>query len=221
MSVRCAVALLGLSLLSNTTSLTAQAPSDLGGISVQSAQLTETEKGWLLSAAADIRLSPKIRQGLDSGVPLQFIVEFQLKKVRPLLPDKTLLAIRHRYSLIYYVLTRHYRLDSIDSGAASTERQAFGSGKSRNYRSLLKALDALGDIQAISIERPALFDSDSEITGHLSIRLDDKALPLPLQSLLRPDGGVVHCADRIVVCARYYGAAARPVRSLLLLVVAR
>lgn len=174
----------------------AQTELERGNITVLSAELLPTETGWDLLASADITLSPEIRQGLDSGVPLQFIVDFRLKKQRKWLPDKTLLAVQHRYSLIYYELTRHYRLQSMTTS------------ESRNFRSLLGALDALGQFQSLPIPSPAssgdsdvstapstaLSNSSSDAThtstnevkhetGHLSIRLDDKALPLPLQPL--------------------------------------
>ncbi len=149
----------------------AQATVGEGQIQVLSAQLRDYAQGWHLSAEVDISLSREIRQGLESGVPLHFIVEFRIKKPRPLWPDKTLLAVRHRYSLIYYELTRHYRL------------QLLSTKESRNYRSLLSALDDLGNIQGLFIDRPSEFEYTEPLNGHMNVRLDDKALPLPLQPL--------------------------------------
>lgn len=150
----------------------AQSAAGEGQIRVLSAQLRDHAQGWQLSAEVDISLSREIRQGLESGVPLQFIVEFLIKKPRPIWPDKTLLAVQHRYSLIYYELTRHYRL------------QLLSTKESRNYRSLLTALDDLGNIQGLIIDRPNNFEHADALNGHMSVRLDDKALPLPLQPLL-------------------------------------
>lgn len=152
-------------------SVWAQSADDGGAINVISAQLHDGPTGWQLSADAEIALSREIRQGLDSGVPLQFIVDFRIKQPRALWRDKTLLAVEHRYSLIYYELTRHYRLQSV------TNKQ------SRNYRSLLAALDDMGNISGVEIQRPpGITDSDG-LFGHISVRLDGKALPLPLQPL--------------------------------------
>lgn len=150
----------------------AQSTTDHGHIEVRSAQLRDSAGGWQLSADAEIVLSREIRQGLDSGVPLQFIVDFRIKRPRQYWLDKTVLALEHRYSLIYYELTRHYRLQSV------TTQQ------SRNYRSLLAALDDLGHIQDVAVNRPADFQDGAILVGYLSVRLDGKALPLPLQPLL-------------------------------------
>jgi len=166
-------------ILVSSISIVAQAQSveDRGQIDVLSAKLRDNATGWELSAVAEIALSREIRQGLDSGVPLQFIVDFRIKRPRPLWLDKTVLESEHRYSLIYYELTRHYRLQSISNK------------QSRNYRSLLAALDDLGNIQGLNVLRPSEFN-DTEfkagetLIGQLSVRLDEKALPLPLQPLL-------------------------------------
>lgn len=152
--------------------LQAQSNSDHGQIEVSSAKLRNIDNGWALSADAEIALSRKIRQGLDSGVPLQFIVEFSIKRARSFWLDKTLLETEHRFSLTYYELTRHYRLQSV------TTQQ------SKNYRSLLAALDDLGKLRDLVVARPANFEAAGSLTGYVNVRLDDKALPLPLQPLL-------------------------------------
>lgn len=150
----------------------AQSSRDNGQIDVRSARLLEIASGWELSADVEIALSREIRQGLDSGVPLQFIVEFCVKRVRALLPDKSLFETEYRYNLIYYELTRHYRLQSVTTK------------ESRNYRSLLAALDDLGQIRGLVVNRLDGFDEPDSLTGHVNVRLDYKALPLPLQPLL-------------------------------------
>ncbi len=143
-----------------------------GKIDLQAASLRSTATGWDLLASADIQLSPVMRRGLNSGVPLQFIVDFRLKEPREFWFDKTVLVHQHRYSLVYYELTRHYRLQSLVSG------------QSRNFRSLLAALDELGRLKGVHVPKPDNFDDRVKLLGALSLRLDDKALPLPLQPLL-------------------------------------
>lgn len=158
----------------------AQTSSDRGQIIIQSASLRETAGSWQLAALADIQLSPEMRQGLNSGVPLQFIVDFHIRRARPFWLDKTLLKYQHRYRLIYYELTRHYRLQSLTNN------------ESGNYRSLLAALEKLGRLQGLNVNNPdnielggeASGNTSGELYGRLTLRLDDKALPLPLRPLL-------------------------------------
>jgi len=157
------------------------ATDEQGQIELLDARLRSTSYGWELQANADIQLSPEMRQGLNSGVPLHFIVDFRIKKPRAFWSDKTVLTHRERYSLIYYELTRHYRLQSL------------ASGQSHNFRSLLAALEELGRLDDVQIPRPDNVDfsdklsdlevSDTKLFGALKLRLDDKALPLPLQPL--------------------------------------
>ncbi len=163
-------------------SVSAQTSSGQGRIEIQSASLRESPAGLQLVATADIQLSPEMRQGLNSGVPLQFIVDFRIKRNRAFWFDDTVLEYQHRHSLIYYELTRHYRLQSLTTG------------ESGNYRSLLVALEKLGRLQSVvanssdGIDRDEINITESgdntQLYGQLNVRLDDKALPLPLQPLL-------------------------------------
>jgi len=175
----------------------AQTSSSQGRIEIQTASLHESAAGWQLVAMADIQLSPEMRQGLNSGVPLQFIVDFRIRRDRAYWLDETVLEYQHRHTLTYYELTRHYRLQSLTTG------------ESGNYRSLLAALERLGRLQGIVVQKPGgfegggsdnvgseriefdndgldedWFDNNKQLYGQLSVRLDDKALPLPLRSLL-------------------------------------
>lgn len=150
----------------------AQSTGDDASIEVQDARLRDGLNGLELNADADIQLSPEIRGGLDNGVPLQFIVDFKIKQARRFWPDKTLLAQEHRFSLIYYELTRHYRLRSLKTN------------ESRNFRSLLAALEELGQLQGLNVSPEFDLNEHAGAFGVVSMRLDSKALPLPLQPLL-------------------------------------
>lgn len=121
----------------------------------------------MLDAHADIELPNAVRLGLDSGVPLEFVVELTLSQSRSPWPDKRMSTERWRYRLNYYELTRHYRINAIDGGG------------SRNYRSLSRALEGLGAVSA-ELDMPIA-------TGYVAtvgMRLDSTRLPLPLQPVL-------------------------------------
>lgn len=159
-----------------TTTLAVFAPSGLlsGGGSSEApeivfnqARLVSEGEQLYLDAQADIVLPEEVQRGLDSGVPLEFVVELTLAEPRAVWPDKLLATERWRYRLIYYELTRHYRINALD-----------GTG-SRNYRSLMRALDGLGSVRAaLASLNPA---------GHiatLQMQLDGSRLPLPLRPVL-------------------------------------
>lgn len=153
---------------------------EVNAIVVREAALRRTPSAWRLDARVDFELPPEVRTGLDSGVPLEFVLELTLREPRRLRPDRVLLDIERRYGLVYYELTRHYRVRSLDDGTA------------RNYRSLTTALEGLGTLAGVSLGSldvsapggPAERDGAlaPPLAARLAVRLDHRALPLPLQS---------------------------------------
>ena len=144
---------------------------DDGQIIINSASVELMDAKGRLSVDADITLPREITAGLNSGVPLEFIVELQLQKPRAWLPAANLATFQRRYSLVYYELTRHYRVRALDTDV------------SRNFRSLLPALEELGELRDIML--PVTPDQASKLSAakqaSLQIKLNSNALPLPLQ----------------------------------------
>ncbi len=147
------------------------AQDDDGQIFINSANVELADAKGLLSIDAEISLPREIIAGLNSGVPLEFIVELQLQRPRGWLPAANLATFQWRYSLIYYELTRHYRVRALDTDV------------SRNFRSLLPALEELGELRGIMLpvtteQAPSLRQAKQ---ASLHIKLNSNALPLPLQ----------------------------------------
>lgn len=151
--------------------LNVQAQSDSGQITINSAELALDGPTGVLRSDFVIMLPPEIRKGLNSGVPLEFIVELRLLRPRGWLPAATLAKFQRRYSLIYYELTRHYRVRALDTDV------------SRNYRSLSPALDALGELRDVMIPISKELSEHLQLAtlASLNIKLNTTALPLPLQ----------------------------------------
>ena len=152
------------------------ADADTGGVVVREAALRRTPGAWRLDARVDIELPRAIRAGLDSGVPLEFVLSLELVEPRRFRPDPRVLDVERRYGLVYYELTRHYRVRSLDDGTG------------RNYRSLGTALDGLGTFDGVALNAPETSAPggpdarDVPLVARFSLRLDGRALPLPLQS---------------------------------------
>ena len=147
------------------------AQNDEGLITINAASIEFIDATARLSADAEIVLPPEIRAGLNSGVPLEFIIELRLQKPRRWLPAANLATFKRRYSLIYYELTRHYRVRALDTDVG------------RNFRSLLPALEDLGKLRDIMLpitlaQVPTLKNAQQ---ASLQIKLNSEALPLPLQ----------------------------------------
>jgi len=147
------------------------AQSDDGEITINSASIAFDGLVASLDIDADIALPREIRAGLNSGVPLEFIVQMRFSKPRGWLPAATLAKFERRYSLIYYELTRHYRVRALDTDI------------SRNFRSLFPALEELGDLRDVMLTLTPEQSRKLEEAQHASvqIKLNSAALPLPLQ----------------------------------------
>ncbi|MGQ7845985.1 DUF4390 domain-containing protein [Granulosicoccus sp. 3-233] len=155
-----------------------------GSIQLEDVSLRQAESGqWYLSADAEINLPEPIKAGLDSGVPLDFILDLEFRHLRHYWLDQSLASYRHHYRLTYYELTRHYRVHAVETD------------DSRNFRSLNAALTGLGefdrlpvvtdpaDEQAFAVS-DALAKEGAIVLAALDFRLDSKSLPLPLQPLI-------------------------------------
>ena len=154
-----------------------------GSITLSDVSLLQEDGQLYLDAEAAIDLPDSIKAGLDSGVPLDFILTLRFLKPRSFWFDQTIAQFEQRFSLNYYELTRHYRV------------QATQTDTSNNYRSLSSALRGLGEFErvplmtgntaAFIVDEQLVFDENpAEVLGSLDFRLDAQSLPLPLQPLI-------------------------------------
>jgi len=155
-----------------------------GSIKLDDVSLRQSDSGqWYLSADAEISLPEPIKAGLDSGVPLDFMLNLEFRRKRPYWLDQSLAHFQHRYRLTYYELTRHYRVHALETD------------ESRNFRSLSVALAGLGNVDRLPVvidsadaQQSAILDAlaqeDAIVEAALDFRLDSKSLPLPLQPLI-------------------------------------
>ena len=80
------------------------------GIDVREARLELAEDGWQLTADFDIQFTPILQEAVNHGVPLYFIIEFEVRQPRWYwLDKKNVIATRER-RIAYAPLTQQYRL---------------------------------------------------------------------------------------------------------------
>lgn len=127
-----------------------------------------TDHQYFLNAQASIELNTTIEAGLQSGVPLYFDVDGKVLEVRDFLWDKAIFSFNRRYSLVYYELTRHYRVNAV------------GENITKNFRSLFDALEYLGSIRNLRIVSKHLLNDSYQYRGEIVFSLDTAALPLQL-----------------------------------------
>lgn len=143
------------------------APAQADGIEVKKAALVAAEDGYFLEADFDIALTPTLEDALNKGVPLYFLLEFELVRPRWYWLNEKLANARQQYRMSYYALTRQYRV------GVGTLYQ--------NFSSLPEALEALSRVRLREIAEPGALGKGSSYTAALRLRLDTSQLPRPFQ----------------------------------------
>jgi hypothetical protein len=136
-------------------------------IEVADAHLTSTEDGVVLAADFAFELNPRLAEVVTNGVPLYFVVEFELTRPRWYWFDEKAAVKRIQLRLSYHALSRHYRLST---GVLQ-----------RNYPTLEEALSVLRRVRNwLVVDRNASL-ADASYEAAVRMRLDVTLLPKPFQ----------------------------------------
>jgi hypothetical protein len=137
------------------------------GIEVRSAALVAADDGYYLDATFEIVLTHALEEALNKGIPLHFLVEFELTRPRWYWLNEKVANLQQGYRLSYNALTRQYRV---------------GVGPLyQNFPSLAEALEFLSRVRLRDIAEPGALRKDSTYTAALRLRLDTSQLPRPFQ----------------------------------------
>ena len=137
------------------------------GIDVSRAALVTAEEGYFLEADFGVALNPTLEDALNKGVPLYFLLEFEIIRPRWYWFNENILDTRQQYRLSYNALTRQYRL-----GVGSLF-QSFGA--------LAEALDFLSRVRRRQVLEPGVLTKGNTYTAGVRMRLDVSQLPKPFQ----------------------------------------
>jgi hypothetical protein len=136
------------------------------GIDVRRPTVTVVEDALVLEAQFDIALTHTLEEVLNKGVPLYFLLEFELIRPRWYWFNERVLYLQQEYRLSYNALTRQYRL-----GVGNLHQ---------NFASLGEALEVMSRARRRIEIDPATLRRDTYIAG-LRLRLDTSQLPKPFQ----------------------------------------
>ena len=140
------------------------------GIHVQSAELTLRGGNYYLEANFEVGLTPTLEDALNKGLPLHFVVEFELIYPRwytAYLWNKSVAELEQHQRLSYNALTRQYRL-------------SFGT-LHQNFDTLNDALALLGRLRRRFVVEADALDEDRVYEAAIRMRLDVSQLPKPFQ----------------------------------------
>jgi hypothetical protein len=143
------------------------APARANDIEVREVALHAVEDGLALDVDFAVVLTPRLSEVVSNGVPLYFLVEFELGRRRWYWLDERTASARLQLRLSYHALSRQYRLSS---GLLQ-----------QNFASLEEALNVLKRVRGwLVVERTVGF-SDVEYDAAVRMRLDSQQLPKPFQ----------------------------------------
>jgi hypothetical protein len=129
--------------------------------------LNAERDAWLLSADFELPLTGKLEEALRRGVPLYFVLEFELIRSRWWWFDERVAERSVVYRLGYHALTRQFRLSF--------------EGLTQSFDSLAEAARAMSAVQAWRVADAARLSGGTEYEAQVRLRLDTTQLPKPFQ----------------------------------------
>lgn len=138
-----------------------------GDIEVREPRLEQTDDGLVLSADFSFDFNARLENLVTNGVPLYFVVEFELSQPRWYWFDEKTASGRLQTRLSYHALSRHYRLST---GLLQ-----------QNYASLAEALSVLRRVRHWQVLERSVVLADVSYQAVVRMRLDLTLLPKPFQ----------------------------------------
>ena len=136
-------------------------------IDVLDARLAASEEGLLLSADFAFEFNPRLSEAVANGVPLYFVIEFELTRPRWYWFDENAVSRRTQLRLSYHALSRQYR---VSTGPLH-----------QSFSSLDDALDVMRRLRNWQVLERSVMLGGSSYEAAVRMRLDPAQLPKPLQ----------------------------------------
>lgn len=147
--------------------LPAARPADTIDVLHVEVQPSADGEAWLLSADFALSLSPQLEEAVSKGVPLTFLVEFELMRPRWWWWDERSAVATQTHRLSYHALTRQYRV--------------LLNGVPQSYATLPEALEAMSRLRGWRVTPRDRTRAGTVYEGWLRLRLDTAQLPKPFQ----------------------------------------
>jgi hypothetical protein len=137
------------------------------GITVKSATVAVEDADWVVAADFDVQFSPALEEAVNRGVPLYFVVEFEMARPRWYWFDEKPIVASRTYKITYTPLLRQYR---ISMGSAY-----------QNFTRFDEVTRVLSRLRGWHVADKGAFKKDQVYQASLRMRLDTAQLPKPFQ----------------------------------------
>ncbi len=122
---------------------------------------------WLLSAGFEVPLTPSLEDAARRGVPLYFVLEFELIRPRWWWTDEQVAERSVVYRLAYHALTRQFRLGF--------------DGLTQTFDSLDEATRTMASVRNWRVVDASRLAPGTAYEAQARLRLDTSQLPKPFQ----------------------------------------
>lgn len=136
-------------------------------IVIKSAELQPTEDAYKLSADLEISFDEAIEEAINKGVPLNFLLEFQVVSPRKYWFDDEIVTTSTNYTISYHALSRQYLVTH--------------NGHQNSYETLSEAKLELMEIDDWKVLDKSQIEKGAVYKAALLMRLDQSKLPQALQ----------------------------------------
>ena len=137
------------------------------GIALKSARVEPVEEGWQIDAEFDIQFSPRLEEAVNRGVPLYFVLDFEMTRPRWYWLDEKPVRFSQTYKISYTPLLRQYRLSV--------------GNVYQNFTTFEEVTHVLSKLRAVAIADHNAIKKESAYQASVRLRLDTAQLPKPLQ----------------------------------------
>jgi len=137
------------------------------GITISKAEIAPTEDGWTLNADFDIQFSQKLEEAVTRGVPLAFVMEFELSRPRWYWFDEKPVKQSQTYKITYTPLLRQYRLSV--------------GNLYQNFTRFDEVKRVLSRVRGWHVADKGAVKAEGDYQANLRLRLDTGQLPKPFQ----------------------------------------
>jgi hypothetical protein len=137
------------------------------GITLKSARVEPVEEGWQIDAEFDIQFSQRLEEAVNRGVPLYFVLDFEMSRPRWYWFDEKPVRFSQTYKISYTPLLRQYRLSV--------------GNVYQNFTSFEEVTRVLSRLRGVAIADHNAIKKDSAYQARVRLRLDTAQLPKPFQ----------------------------------------
>ena len=142
-------------------------PARADTIPVKSAELRIDEGEVLLNAEFDLNFNPTLEEALQKGIPLYFVLDFELTRSRWYWLDEKVAQASTTYRVSYTALTRQYR---VSSGLLA-----------QTFNTLEEVQRYIGRVTSRPVASASAVSKGVRYDAALRLRLDVNQLPKPFQ----------------------------------------